>query len=270
MQDDVSDITHFYDESVLQEEERLLRHQLEFDLTWRYLEEFLPADGPILEIGAATGRYTIPLAQRGHSVTAVDFSPALLARCRENVAGAGLSGRVTFQVADARDLSAVPSGPYAAVLLMGPLYHLVEAADRRLALQNAIDRLASGAPLFTAFISRYGIMGDLIKNVPAWIEEQEKVRAHLATGRRPEGVPAGGFRGYFVRAEEVVPLHEEMGLETVAFAAVEPGISADDESYNLLEGDQRRLWLDLLYQISTEPSLIGASRHLLYIGRKPA
>jgi hypothetical protein len=52
-------------------------------------------------------------------------------------------------------------------------------------------------------------------------------------------------------------------------AGVEPGISADDESYNRLEGVQRRLWLDLLDEISTEPSILGASRHLLYVGRKP-
>jgi hypothetical protein len=49
---------------------------------------------------------------------------------------------------------------------------------------------------------------------------------------------------------------------------VEPAISADDESYNKLQGRQRQLWLDLFYEISTESTIIGASRHLLYIGRK--
>lgn len=51
-------------------------------------------------------------------------------------------------------------------------------------------------------------------------------------------------------------------------AAVEPAISADDESYNNLEGKQRQLWLDLLYELSTESSMISASKHLLYVGRK--
>jgi hypothetical protein len=51
-------------------------------------------------------------------------------------------------------------------------------------------------------------------------------------------------------------------------AGIEPAISADDESYNILEGKQRQLWLDLLYELSTEQSIIGASRHLLYIGKK--
>jgi GNAT superfamily N-acetyltransferase len=53
-------------------------------------------------------------------------------------------------------------------------------------------------------------------------------------------------------------------------AGFEPGISADDESYNKLQGKQRQLWLDLFYELSMEQSIIGASRHLLYIGKKTA
>lgn len=59
-----------------------------------------------------------------------------------------------------------------------------------------------------------------------------------------------------------------MGFETLVVGGVEPVIAADDESYNKLQGIQRQLWLDLLYELSVEKSIIGASRHLLYIGRK--
>lgn len=51
-------------------------------------------------------------------------------------------------------------------------------------------------------------------------------------------------------------------------AGVEPAISADDESYNRLEGDVRERWLDLLFEISSEPSIVAASRHILYVGRR--
>jgi hypothetical protein len=52
-------------------------------------------------------------------------------------------------------------------------------------------------------------------------------------------------------------------------ASSEPCISADDESYNRLKGKRRKMWLDLLFELSSEKSIIAASRHLLYIGRKP-
>ena len=46
-------------------------------------------------------------------------------------------------------------------------------------------------------------------------------------------------------------------------------MSRGDESYNTLTGKQRDLWLDLLFKISAEQSLVASSRHILYIGQKP-
>lgn len=269
MRDNVSDIAAFYDDDPEKELARLAQHRLEYDLTWRYLDEYLPPRGSILEVGAAGGRYTVELARRGYRVTAVDLSAALLQKCRENLAAAGLAEQAHLLVADARDLGKVMANAFDAALLMGPLYHLIRAADRRRALQEAYARLRHGGVIFSSFISRFGIFGDLIKNVPEWIEDQEEVQSLLAAGRRPDHYPRGGFRGYFAEVDEIAPLHEAAGIETITLAGVEPAISADDESYNKLEGRQRRLWLDLLVEISTEPTSIGASRHLLYVGRKP-
>ncbi|MGE5377629.1 MAG: class I SAM-dependent methyltransferase [Bacteroidota bacterium] len=268
MLDDVSDIALFYNNDPEREHSRLDRHQLEFDLTWRYLTRYLPTRGCILEIGAATGRYTVPLAKQGYKLTSVDMSEKLLAICRQRLVEEGLEEQVQLIQADARSLSLVKEKEFGAILLMGPLYHLVEAADRKRALTEAFCRLKKGGILFSAFISRLGIMGDLLKNVPQWIEEQQEVQSHLERGRDPDDYPKGGFRGYFAHVSEIAPLHEAIGFETMTIAGVEPGISADDESYNMLQGGRRQLWLDLFYKISTEPSILGASRHLLYIGRK--
>ena len=221
-----------------------------------------------MEIGAATGRYTLELAKRGYSLTAVDLSAALIEECRKNIAREGLESQVRLVVADARDLSKVAEKGFDAVLLMGPLYHLIEEADRKAALSEAFDRLQKGGVIFSSFLSRFGVMSDLIKNRPNWVEEQAEVRSVLESGKRPDDFPRGGFRGYLAHVSEIIPLHEAIGFKTLAVAAVEPLIAADDESYNKLQGNQRQLWLDLLSEISTERSIIGASRHLLYIGKK--
>ena len=104
MMDDVSDIAESYSSNPEGEHSRLERHQLEHELTWRYLEHYLPPQGSILEIGAATGRYTLALARRGYQLTAVDLSAALLEKCRENLVDAGL--------ASARDLTYPWEQPY--------------------------------------------------------------------------------------------------------------------------------------------------------------
>ncbi|MFQ5631579.1 MAG: class I SAM-dependent methyltransferase [bacterium] len=268
--DNVSDIQTLYNNNVDLEDTRLERHQLEHDITLRFFEDYIPASARVLEIGAATGTYTKWLAARGHSITAVDLSENLLAKCKERMVSSEFQKNVSFHIADARDLSGISGNSFEVVLLMGPLYHLVLKDDRQKALQEALARLKPGGLIFSAWISRYGILGELLVKHPEWIESQNEVRSILTHGRDTEDRPRGGFRGYFCTVSELAPLHESVGFEKMVVAGVEPGISADDASYNRLQGKQRRLWLDLFYEVSTEESLIASSRHLLFIGRKPA
>jgi hypothetical protein len=107
-----------------------------------------------------------------------------------------------------------------------------------------------------------------MRNVPEWIETQAEVESVLENSRDPVSA-SENFRGYFTKVSEIRPLHESLGFESIDLVGVEPAISADDERYNRLNGRQRKLWLDLLERISGEESILGASRHLLYIGRKP-
>ncbi|MFQ5648399.1 MAG: class I SAM-dependent methyltransferase [bacterium] len=268
--DDVNDILEMYDKGVDKEDMRLERHQIERDVTLRFFEDYLPADARVLEIGAATGIYTACLAKRGHTVTAVDFSESLLEKCKQRLTSAALLDKVRFLVADARDLSGIPKDAFDVVLLMGPLYHLISREDRVRALREAYERLKPGGLIFSALISRYGILGQLLVSHPEWIENQEDVRSVMTLGKNHENAPKGGFRGYYCTVAEVTPLHESAGFEKIVLAGVEPAISAHDESYNRLHGKQRQLWLDLLYEVSTEASIIASSRHLLFIGKKTA
>src|SRR5512139_320747 len=107
MNDNVSDIAEYYNNDTERENTRLERHQLEHDLTWRYLDQYLPAHGTILEVGAATGRYTLELAKRGYRVTAVDLSAANIDLCRTRLTRAGLQEQVQLMVADVRELGEV-------------------------------------------------------------------------------------------------------------------------------------------------------------------
>ncbi|MCK5558476.1 MAG: class I SAM-dependent methyltransferase [Candidatus Hydrogenedentes bacterium] len=61
---------------------------MEYDIALCYLDNYdnyLPKKGNILEIGAATGRYTSELARRSYSVTAVDISAQLLDLSRSKI-----------------------------------------------------------------------------------------------------------------------------------------------------------------------------------------
>ena len=68
---------------------------------WRELAA--AAGGPLLDIGAGTGRVALDLAGRGHPVVALDREPALVAALRERAARAGAP--VEAVCADARDFA---------------------------------------------------------------------------------------------------------------------------------------------------------------------
>ena len=270
--DDISDIREMYDASGDREDDRLRRHQLERDITWRYLDKYLPHSGSsLLEIGAATGRYTLELARRGYDVLAIDLSSELTARAKTRAIEAGFNDRIEFRVDDIRTVTDLPDEVFDGALVMGPMYHLVEFEERKTTLDRVFRTLKPGGIIISSWISRYGIWGDIIKRESGFIFKTEMIQSVLDRGRDPEWYRCGangGFRGYFAQTSEIPMIHEESGFQTLGLVGVEPCIAADDASYNTLEGEQRRLWLDLLFKISSEPSMVASSRHMLYIGKK--
>ncbi len=270
--DDISDIRKSYNLNWDREDDRLQRHQLERDITWRYLEKYLPRPGAkIIEIGAATGRYTVELARRGYNVLAIELASELVARAKERISQLGFNDRVNFQTADARMLPGVPENTFDVALLMGPLYHLVFQEDRLMAIKKVHECLKPGGIIFSAWVSRHGVIGNILKVRPNFIEDQKNVDSFLQQGIDTDDYRNSeqGSRFYRATISEIAPIHELAGFRTLIIAGVEPAISADDESYNRLTGETRKLWLDLLFKISGEPSMLASSRHLLYIGKKP-
>ena len=270
--DDITDIREMYNANWEKEDDRLLRHQLERDITWRYLEKYVPPPGAkVLEIGAATGRYTMELARRGYNVLAIDIAADLVARAKTRIDDLGLGSRVEFRAGDIRTCGDIPESDFDAALVMGPLYHLVFQEERELVLNRVFQSLKPGVVVFSAWISRFGMFGDLLKNIPDIVFSHQEVSSVLERGCDQDGYRCkkDSFRGYFAKADEIAPIHEKAGFRTLALVGTEPAISADDASYNCLEGERRQLWLDLLFKLSEEPGMTASSRHMLYVGKKP-
>lgn len=73
-----------------------------------YLALAARTGGPVLEIAAGSGRVAVPLAEAGYDVTAVDISPAMLARA-EKAETRATGGRIERVLADLVGLS-LPGG----------------------------------------------------------------------------------------------------------------------------------------------------------------
>jgi 2-polyprenyl-3-methyl-5-hydroxy-6-metoxy-1,4-benzoquinol methylase len=138
------------------EDSRLLDHpggRLEYLRTRDVLRRMLPpAPATVLDVGGGSGVHAQWLAADGYAVHLVDPVP------RHVHAAAALPG-VTAALGDARALAG-PDGAFDAVLLLGPLYHLLERAERVRALAEARRVCRRGGPVVAATISRYAPLYD--------------------------------------------------------------------------------------------------------------
>ncbi len=230
------------------------------------LAQYLPPPpARVLDCGGGPGRYAIELAQQGYEVALFDPSPVNLALAREHAAQAGVT-LAAFEQGTATDLSRFADDSFDAVLLMGPLYHLLTEAERRQAVAEARRVLKPGGPLFAAFIARYAAHSDAAtKFLLEPVERPGLYERIEETGLLPPGENEG-FAAYFARAEEAAALCWDAGLEVHALLNVE-GIVAGKEHYGLnqLTGAAWAWWEDLNWRLAAEPSLLAAAQHYLVV-----
>lgn len=266
-------VESYYDQHSLREWERLERHRTEFAVTMCALREHLPAaPARILDVGGGPGRYSLALALSGYSVTLLDLSAGNLALAREKAReqAVRLEG---FVHGSALDLTGFPASSFDAVLLMGPLYHLLQSEQRAEAVRQALRALRPGGLLFTAFITRYAPIRDMAKYEPEQLHaRREWYEALLATGiyRAPANTDGSAFTdAYFALPSEVRPFMEGLGLHTLDLIACEGITSMLEEKVNELNHEAWSAWAELNYRLGKDPSIHGSAEHLLHVGVKP-
>ena len=240
---------------------------LELVRTQELVARWLP--GPpaaVLDVGGGPGVHAGWLATAGYQVHVVDPVPLHV-----DQAGA-CHPQVTAELGDARQLSQADSSTDV-VLLLGPLYHLVERRDRMAALHEARRVLRPGGMLFVAGISRFAGLFDLLIRLDRLHEPPvgTLVRHTVATGVH-EGAEHGLFTtAYFHRPDELRAEVADAELDVVELLNVEgPGFVIQDFETRWADPARRDAILDAARLVETEPTLMGMSSHLLVVARRPS
>jgi SAM-dependent methyltransferase len=243
--------------------------RLEAERTRDLLGRFLPPPpAVVLDVGGAEGAYALPLAAAGYEVHLVDPMPRHVDAARA-ASAAQPAPLASAEVGDAR---AIPhaDGSVDAVLLFGPLYHLVEAAERATALAEARRVLRPGGVLLAAAISRFASALDGVRvGHLAHPQFAAIVDADLTDGvhRNPDpaGRPDWFTLAYFHHPDELRHEVATAGFSQVRVLAVEGVGAAGDAGPLLDDPDARAALLGTIRRLESEASLLGASPHLMAV-----
>ena len=250
------------------------RGTLELERTRAIVLAVLPsAPARILDVGGGPGTHAAWLARDGHDVHLVD-PVALHVRQASDLAAGQPDRPFTAEIGDARHLAA-PDSSVDAVLLLGPLYHLTERADRLLALREAARVVRPGGVVIAAAISRFASWLDGTRE--GWLVSEPEYKAislqDIATGcHRGKAVddPSWFTTAYLHLPDDLRSEISEAGLVDVELVAVQgPFWLLGDLGARMTDPGQRRGLLESIEVISREPSMLGASSHILGIARRP-
>jgi SAM-dependent methyltransferase len=246
--------------------------QLEAVRTRELIQRYAPPPpGTVLDVGGAAGAYALWLAEAGYAVHLLDAVPRLVAEA-QRLSTAAERPLVSCRVGDARALD-VPAETVDIVLLLGPLYHLTDSADRARALQEAARVLKPGGRLFAAAISRWasamdGLARDLLQDPRfALIVEQD-----LRDGQHRNPTERLDYftTAYFHRPEELAAEVGAAGLALDGVYGIEgPGWILPDVAERMGDAHRRASLLRVARMLETEPSVLGSSAHLLAVAKRP-
>jgi len=251
----------------LSAEEGLLERYRTQELLLRYLP---PPPAVVLDVGGGTGHYARWLAARGYEVHLIDPVPLHLEQAR--AAEETRSPLASIRQGDARQLD-YGSDQADAVLLFGPLYHLPARSDRLRALREARRLLRADGLVLAVAISRFASALDgLVSHFFADPRYAPAVWQDLTDGQH-RGLPDGSYftTAYLHQPEELAGEMSDAGFGQTRVLAIEgPAWLLQDFEAQWTDPILREALLEVVRRTESEPSLLGASSHLLGVGRKIA
>ena len=257
------DIVTFY-QSHYAEDDRLRvspHGRLEFLRTQELLRRYLPKPpARVLDVGGATGVHASWLAEAGYAVHLVDPVPEHVQQA------AALGERITAAVGDARSLDESDAAADV-VLLLGPLYHLIDGEDRLTALREAHRVARPGGLVAAAGVCRYVGMLDAAMHGQLDDVTIPMLQDVLETGLHD---PRLGFTtAYFHLPEELGDEFRRAGFAEVEVYGIEgPMWTALDILGMEHVDDLLPSALACARALERDRALIAASAHLLALARR--
>ncbi len=245
-------------------------HQLEHMVTMHFLQKYLPKRGLVLDAGGGPGRYAIELAKAGYDIVLLDLVPEMLELAQRKARQARVRRNFKdFLQGSIENLSRFQDATFDAVICLGgPLNHLLSEKQRETAAKELVRVAKRKAPIFVSVISRLGLLRTILTGFP---HEMCYAKHHWETGDYIPGEYGQGFTAaHWFLPEELHKLFEKQNVQVLQMAGLEGLSSLHRKETNELYKDQEkwRMWIEIIMETCTHPSVVGNTEHFLLVTKK--
>ncbi len=243
-------------------------HQLEYIVTWHYLNKYLPKTGKILDAGGGPGRYSLDLCRKGYDVTLLDISKEniILAKQKFALESPDVHNKLTDAVqGDIRDMSRFESHKFDATLCLGgPLSCIADKQQRLQALSEIVRVTKKDGVIILGVMGYYAMLRTVMKQASDQLLDEERI----SLIQKGENI-VRGERWHFFTVERLIAEVESCGLKTIDIAGCEGLSSGLQEATNALNDPiKRNAWEKIITQTSADRAIAEISEHMIFIGEK--
>ena len=235
------------------------RGKVEFITTINYVEKYLHPGMRILEIGAASGRYSHYFARKGYKVDALELMECNIEAFRMNTLPCE---DVTVQQGDAVDLHNIPSDLYDITLLLGPMYHLYTEEDQLSAMSEAIRVTKKGGIIFAAYCNsdltmyQYCFGRNMVKDAIA----QNKINTETF---KLYSLPEDIFQLY--RKEDIDSLMSNFKTKRLHYVGTDMLTHMMRKCIDEMDDETFDIYMNYHLNVCERADMVGATNHILDI-----
>lgn len=251
------------------EEDRLSTNnarRIEYITTARIFDELLTGKKKILDCAAGTGIYAFHLAEQGHDVTATDITPRHIEIIKNTAKDKPY--KIDTMILDATDMSVFADDSFDVVLNMGPFYHLVEESDRVKCFNESLRVLKKGGLLITAYIPRYYVFQYVALQSDSFLDKTLAKQLVKTGVLRHDDEKCFWTDTYYATAEEMETWYHKKNIEIIDHFAQDGATAHFANKVDNWNDEQFKIWCDYHYSVCRQKSLLGASNHVVIVGRK--
>lgn len=234
--------------------------QVEMFVAMHYIKSMLSerSNPKVLDVGAGTGAYSIALSNLGIDVTAVE-----LVKYNLGILKAKAPMLKAYQ-GDAQNLKRFKDNSFDAVLLFGPMYHLITTEQKLKALNECKRVVKENGLIFVSYLMNdyavitYGFKeGNIIKSI-----KEGKLTKDFKIISSEQDLYS------YVRVDDILNLSNEAGLERVKMVSQDGASDYIRQTLNSMGEKEFQQFLNYQLAIAERPELLGASSHILDILKK--